>query len=497
MNQETGTTKTRLRPARRHLVRAVLWDHVVKGLLRGGKLSALVGVVFVLYQLVMVLGPRYQMRSVTVFVAAAVSSLVLSISWSVGQGVRRLPTIIQVAERLDLTTNEHNLIATSLYLQTEARSSSFARAAVRQGEQMLAEVHGRSPMVDEVYKPWKSMLGCLLVIIGAGYGGMGLAGLAPAMGKHGRLDVPPLDRVKEAATVHEAPTAQEDRASHMSPVREQALSVSRSGQEKTQHFEAKGPSDHQKQLAMGNVRSGMINPPGYSFQNASSVGTSVEKAASNQGEKKKNSVSKPSDRKKQSDRNKPLEGEGGQDDSMVGQGLAGGRGGQAVKNSWGQELRMVEANEDEEDQNEEVDDQEEMNVHRGGIQPFLKDRNQAPSRELGISSDQGKPGTGRGGPSLPKKSRGTASLVLGISIPDFVKGRLGPGTNKVTHERSAPQTNPGQAASVVETGQRSLDESVCPRYDVLYEHRYLVQAYFLALSRQDNGVVDDTAAKGP
>jgi len=38
---------------------------------------------------------------------------------------------------------------------------------------------------------------------------------------------------------------------------------------------------------------------------------------------------------------------------------------------------------------------------------------------------------------------------------------------------------------------------VCPRYDVLYEHRYLVQAYFLALSRQDNGVVDDTAAKGP
>ena len=120
--------------------------------------------------------------------------------------------------------------------------------------------------------------------------------------------------------------------------------------------------------------------------------------------------------------------------------------GQAVNNSWTQQLKMVEANEDEEDQNAQVEDQQEMSVHRGGIQPFLKDRNQAPSRELGISSDQGKPGSGRGGPSLPKKSRGTASLVLGIAIPDFVKGRLGPGANKVTHERSAPQTNPSSSA---------------------------------------------------
>jgi hypothetical protein len=82
----------------------------------------------------------------------------------------------------------------------------------------------------------------------------------------------------------------------------------------------------------------------------------------------------------------------------------------------------------------------------GGIQPMLKDRNEAPSNDLGISGEEGPPGTGRGGPTPPKKSRGTASLVLGVPIPDFVRGRVGPGTTKITHERVEPSVMPGDPA---------------------------------------------------
>ncbi|MDG2142395.1 MAG: hypothetical protein P8N31_02460, partial [Planctomycetota bacterium] len=41
-------------------------------------------------------------------------------------------------------------------------------------------------------------------------------------------------------------------------------------------------------------------------------------------------------------------------------------------------------------------------------------------------------------PSEAKKSRGTASLVLGVPIPDRIKGQPNPGPTRITQERIEP-----------------------------------------------------------
>ena len=78
---------------------------------------------------------------------------------------------------------------------------------------------------------------------------------------------------------------------------------------------------------------------------------------------------------------------------------------------------------------------------RGGMQPNLRDRRPPVSRELGIGfgNQSSEDANGRGGPSQQKKSRGTASLVLGVPIPDHVKGQPNPGRTKITQERVQPR----------------------------------------------------------
>jgi len=115
----------------------------------------------------------------------------------------------------------------------------------------------------------------------------------------------------------------------------------------------------------------------------------------------------------------------------------------------------------------------------------MKDRQAAPTRDLGISGEQGPPGGGRGGPTPPKKSRGTASLVLGVPIPDFVRGRLGPGVSKVTRERVEPAPMPGEGAVAVAAQPRSLPENPSSRYRVPPAMAATVQRYLAALHSAD------------
>ena len=115
------------------------------------------------------------------------------------------------------------------------------------------------------------------------------------------------------------------------------------------------------------------------------------------------------------------------------------------------------------------------------MQPSLKDRREAPSRELGISGDQGRPGTGRGGPTPPKKSRGTASLVLGVPVPDFVRGQLGPGPTKVTRERGRPVPMTAESVGKVTVRPRSLPETSCRRQAIPSEYAAVVRRYLVAL----------------
>ncbi|MCP4593481.1 MAG: hypothetical protein GY842_22315 [bacterium] len=184
-----------------------------------------------------------------------------------------------------------------------------------------------------------------------------------------------------------------------------------------------------------------------------------------------------------------------QDHSSVSQGASGGGAMSVAHNSWSQHAQTAQGDREEEDSDEEVEEDRESSKQRGGVQPSLKDRNESPSRELGISGEDGPPGTGRGGPTPPKKSRGTASLVLGIPIPDFVKGRVGPGTTKVTHERVEPPPMPGHATAVIKVPPRILPETPTRRFEIPAAFAAIARDYLVALHSATSHSDRDAAAE--
>jgi hypothetical protein len=120
--------------------------------------------------------------------------------------------------------------------------------------------------------------------------------------------------------------------------------------------------------------------------------------------------------------------------------------------------------------------------------PLGRDRNQSASRELSISGD-GPPADGRGGPTPPKKSRGTAALVLGVRLPDRVRGQSNPGTAKTSIEQVPPAAIPAPTAPAepaagggAQTGQTpvvrspELDAAIRKYHELLRQARQLRRA---------------------
>ena len=101
-----------------------------------------------------------------------------------------------------------------------------------------------------------------------------------------------------------------------------------------------------------------------------------------------------------------------------------------------------------------MDDEFDNSDARGGLQPALRDRKPPVNRDLsiGFGNMSNPDANGRGGPGTRKKSRGVASLVLGVPIPDHIKGRPNPGKTKITQERVEPQ--PEDIASVKASPRR-------------------------------------------
>ena len=130
-----------------------------------------------------------------------------------------------------------------------------------------------------------------------------------------------------------------------------------------------------------------------------------------------------------------------------------------------------------------LDDEFDDSDARGGVQPHLRDRRPPVNRDLGIGfGNQKNPdANGRGGPSEQKKSRGVASLVLGVPIPDHVKGRPNPGKTKITQERVEPQAENAKPADASARMPRQAPVGYLPRPQLMPWMRDLVRSYFRAL----------------
>ncbi len=97
-----------------------------------------------------------------------------------------------------------------------------------------------------------------------------------------------------------------------------------------------------------------------------------------------------------------------------------------------------------EEEEQDIEEERRRSRQRGGTQPSLRDRRPPPSRDLGLSRPGDMPGKGRGGPTPPKKSRGTGAMILGTPIPDTIKGLPNPGTSRVETVSMPPGRNPGK-----------------------------------------------------
>ena len=99
--------------------------------------------------------------------------------------------------------------------------------------------------------------------------------------------------------------------------------------------------------------------------------------------------------------------------------------------------------------------------------------------QIGFGNRPNPDANGRGGPSEQKKSRGVASLVLGVPIPDRIKGRPGPGPTKITQERIEPQAEEPGAIDAAPRMARKRPTGPLGNLDLDPGLKALVRRYFL------------------
>ncbi|MEP0843271.1 MAG: hypothetical protein HRF43_11245, partial [Phycisphaerae bacterium] len=375
-------------------------------------------------------------------------ALAAAVAGSVAAGIvllralRRAPGLREAAQRLDLAVRDHNRIAIALAILEAGDTTPFARAAVEDGLAHARRLKDADPRVEA--GRWKRrqigyLLGLtvLLVLTSAWIGprpgsvvtAQDSPAALPSMGQR-----EPAVAVKDNAGPLERRTEPHRPLAVASAKREARVSATRQeARESTRGERASGKA--------GGGTSAESAQAGRPLDALSDAGEST--TPSKFSERKEARPARPRQRK-ETPRGDSRPTPSQEENSSIQPGSAGGGALSAAQTETSQKIQNAEGDRDDEDTDQESEDAAEANTQRGGIQPMLKDRQAAPTRDLGITGEGDQPGTGRGGPSPPKKARGTASLVLGVPIPDFVRGRLGPGMTKITHERMEPPALPGE-----------------------------------------------------
>ncbi len=176
---------------------------------------------------------------------------------------------------------------------------------------------------------------------------------------------------------------------------------------------------------------------------------------------------------------KPEEEDSG---STAGKGSSKGSNKNPTASEWKSRDQVTESDDQDIEDDEEAEDDEESQESRGGVQPSLRDRRPPVSRDLqiGFGNRSDPDANGRGGPSEQKKSRGVASLVLGVPIPDRIKGRPGPGPTKITQERIEPQAEQPGGLEGAPRMERSNPTGPLSSLDLEPDLKALVRRYFLS-----------------
>jgi len=418
----------------------------------------------------------------TSFVILTIIAAGIAAGATFASAMRRVPSDREVAERLDLATADHNRIANALALAAQRDENALARAAVEDGLKYARQLASRDPYLDQPphlgRQLWRAAGTAVVVLVLAGLFGErghvdGAGGIEMLPQAMARPDRRPTEKTDDLPSLQRRPSTPET-SSQQTAAR----------QTMTTQPEGLLPAE-QEQASAGKGGGGSANQSNASSQSSKGSGESTGSSA----QRKPESAPRPAAGKgKRPEAKSPAAGkpEKGEEDSSISQGSSGGSAASPVQNQWSQQTRSSDTDQDNEDQDDVTETDSEHNTQRGGVQPSMKDRQAAPSRELGISGDdQGLPGTGRGGPTPPKKSRGTASLVLGVPIPDFIKARLGPGSTKVVHERVDPAPVAGEPARANPAVPRGGPEAVSADHRISADEADVVRQYLMRLHSSD------------
>lgn len=366
---------------------------------------------------------------------------------------------------------------------TQKKRSAFMEAAVEDAEQTIERT--RKAHLQFAPQPWQSqelvmplLASVLLLFTGyfAGYwhmkvidGPTEISVQLPGGSVHAEA-LPESDPQPHDGTQHESAREKQAAAEERAAVAETRAYASEV-EEKSKESEGK----------TGNGRSAAAES---STGAGSSQGTpSQQGQISKPGDKKTKAKRKPpSKQKPHKQEDTPKKDEEQESGATAGRGSSRGSNRNPASSEWASKDHVNTPDDDNLEEEEEAEDEEEEQEARGGMQPSLRDRRPPVSRDLmiGFGNQPSPDANGRGGPSQPKKSRGTASLVLGVPIPDRVKGQPNAGKTKITQERVQPKSEPVVAVDAQQRQARVAPGSALQRQELEPWMRSLVRDYFLA-----------------
>jgi hypothetical protein len=165
----------------------------------------------------------------------------------------------------------------------------------------------------------------------------------------------------------------------------------------------------------------------------------------------------------------------------AGQGSSKGSNNTAAASDWSSRSQQATPDDEETEDEEDVEDEDEEQESRGGVQPNLRDRRPPVNRDLqiGFGNRSDPDANGRGGPGAQKKSRGVASLVLGVPIPDRVTGQPNKGRIRITQQRIVPEAEESDPVAAEDRGVRDGAVGPLPHPEMSPWLQQLVKRYFL------------------
>lgn len=218
--------------------------------------------------------------------------------------------------------------------------------------------------------------------------------------------------------------------------------------------------------------------------------------ASGEGSSKKESPREQPAKPKRENKSRPEEAKEEQPESSKGVGGGTGRSSGSRTSASDQAAADDKArnDEDEGDATDDADEEEDEEQKSGSAsKPMLNNRKAAVDRSLspsGLSDQENEQANGRGGPSGLKKTRGVAAMLLGVPMPDHLRGKANPGRIKVERERADPEPKISLAADAADRGQRQDSIGYLPHMALAPWMQETVRDYFLAERARDRAIAD-------